>query len=171
MQSCMGGRHHSNEGLGMGKGTPRSIVRIGAKTRAPSGTASAPAALLLVLAGCLSAVLGSCFGVGGDSGGVTCTPPPEITSSPPTVATVGQQYVYVVDARYLCGMWNICNNVVGVQMPGGASIDPFSDAIVWTPDESQANLNVRFTITTEKDDCGHVARQSWTVHVFPPPAS
>ena len=124
-------------------------------------------AIPIVLTGCLFAVLGACTGLGGGGGDISCTPPPQINSSPPTQATVGQQYVYDVDAAYLCGMWSICNNIVGVQLPAGATIDDFYDAIIWTPTDEHANQDVGFVIATEQDDCGDAARQSWTVHVSP----
>ncbi len=101
---------------------------------------------------------------------MTCDPPPQITSSPPTEATVGQRYVYYVSAASLCGLWTVCNNVVGVELPDGATIDLFYDSIEWTPPPEQANRDIGFEITTEPDTCGDVARQSWTVHVNPAPS-
>ncbi len=112
-------------------------------------------ALLLVVA------VGSC----GSKGDMACTPPPQITSSPPTEAIVGQLYVYYAKASYLCGMWDICNNIVALQLPPGAGIDEYYDAVLWTPGQDQANKDVAFAIATMPDDCGDSARQSWTVHV------
>lgn len=102
-------------------------------------------------------------------GDITCTPPPQITSAPPTSAIVGQQYVYNADASYLCGMWSICNNIVGLQLPPGAGIDDVCGCVTWTPTTNQANTNVRFVIATGTDDCGDRATQSWTVHVYAAP--
>jgi hypothetical protein len=107
------------------------------------------------------------IGCGSEEDGLTCTPPPQITSLPPAQATAGQSYVYEVDAHYLCGMWNICNNIVGLQLPAGAIIDDYYDTIYWTPGQDHANKDIPFAIATRNDDCGDRATQSWTVHVSP----
>jgi hypothetical protein len=125
-----------------------------------------PGILLLFLT---AIVLTSCY----DPGELkfTCDPPPNISSSPPTSATAGYQYRYYTDASYVCGMIlpAICNNIVGLQLPAGATIDQFYDSVTWTPGANDANKNVPFKIATETDACGKRSSQSWTVHVHPAP--
>jgi hypothetical protein len=110
----------------------------------------------------LMLTLGGC----GGKGDVSCTPPPQITSSPPTEATVGQQYIYYVDSLYNCFFW-VCKGVVGVQLPPGAVLD--YSIITWTPSADYANTDVRFEIATERDACGDSVTQSWYVHVYAAP--
>lgn len=71
----------------------------------------------------------STIGCGPLDGDVSCSPAPQISSSPPATAVVGQQYVYYVAASYLCGLWSICNNIDGIQIPPGAVIDDFTTAL------------------------------------------
>lgn len=124
----------------------------------------------IVLTGLTALALTACGSSGGNSG-MTCNPGPQITSTPPTVATAGYQYTYYTKAAYVCGGFLpfICNNIVGVQLPAGAAIDAYYDSITWTPAAGQANTNVQFVIATESDACGNRATQSWTVHVYPGP--
>jgi hypothetical protein len=91
-----------------------------------------------------------------------------IASSPPTSATVGVQYAYVVDATYQCSFFAVCREVEGLQLPPGAVINSFTDSITWTPTAADANQDVPFLIATPKDFCGDRATQAWTVRVNPP---
>lgn len=91
---------------------------------------------------------------------------PAIHSLPPLAATVGVRYRYFVDASYDC--WpDVCNDVVGIVLPWGATIDDYYDTVTWTPPASAADTDVRFQIATREDVCGDRAFQSWTVHVAP----
>ncbi|MEX2199478.1 MAG: hypothetical protein WD886_11760 [Burkholderiales bacterium] len=96
-----------------------------------------------------------------------CDPPPQIASTPPTTATVGVRYVYVVDASYRCSFSQVCREIEGVRLPAEATIDSFSDSVLWTPLTADANTDVPFQIATPVDTCGDRAQQSWTVHVNP----
>jgi hypothetical protein len=105
---------------------------------------------------------------GGGDGGVTCTPPPTISSTPPTVASVGQQYGYVVQALYVCGFLPFpCGDFNLVISPPGTQVDMALKYIYWTPTSEQANTDVRFRITVGPDACGDSTSQSWTVRVLP----
>ena len=97
-----------------------------------------------------------------------CDPPPQIASTPPTTATVGVQYAYVVDASYRCSFVVVCKEVEGLRLPPGATIDSFTDQVLWTPMPEHANTDVPFQIATPVDTCGDRAQQSWTVHVVNP---
>jgi hypothetical protein len=127
--------------------------------------------LQLVLSGVV--LLSACGGGGGDDDrGFLCptnNPEPKITSSPPTQATVGQEYRYVAELSYSC-LLLIVPGICGapaepVQLPPGAQVA--SRVVIWTPSASDANKNVPFTIQTPADLCGERARQSWTVSVSP----
>lgn len=94
---------------------------------------------------------------------------PQIHSTPPGTATVGVRYRYDVDASYDC--WpDVCNDVEGVVLPAGASIDDYFDSVSWTPPDAAADTDVRFVIATREDVCGDRATQSWIVHVSAAPA-
>jgi alpha-tubulin suppressor-like RCC1 family protein len=111
--------------------------------------------VLIGVAGC---------GGGGDDSGCTASPSPFITSTPPTTAVVGQNYIYSVDAQYNCWI-AVCSAIQAQLLPAGASAG--SGWVSWTPSPSQANGNFKFKIATMPDSCGHQATQSWTVHVSP----
>lgn len=124
-------------------------------------TGAHAAAALLALA----ALLGGC-GVGGEVE-LTCTPP-QIRSTPSASATVGEDYVYAVDASYACGyFFGSCGDAHVLEMAPGASYLDYAKAILWTPSASQAGTDARFAVLVGPDFCGNVARQAWTVHVFP----
>ena len=124
--------------------------------------ATNPCRVLLVGASLL--VLTSCDSLSGPSCSVD--PAPQITSAPPTVATVSSLYEYYVRAQYACSIF-VCADIVGVQLPPGAVSEV--SVIRWTPPADQANRDVRFVIATRTDICGERATQSWTVHVYPAP--
>lgn len=113
-------------------------------------------------------LVAACGSVGDDFS--SCSPGPQIIGVPPTVATVGERYVYDFTATFACGFF-VCYDADEVQMPAGATMDHFSDAITWTPTPDYANADVAFVIATPPDSClfggGNRAIQSWTVHVFP----
>jgi hypothetical protein len=119
--------------------------------------ASLAAAVALVLAGC---------GGGDDGSSCTTSPAAAIRSSPPTVATVGVQYIYVADAIYSCVL-GACGAIEPVTLPPGASV--ILDAVVWTPPAGAANTSAAFGISTRGDLCGNRATQSWSVQVHPRP--
>lgn len=111
-----------------------------------------------------SLLLSACGG-GGESG-VTCTPPPTISSTPPT--TVSQQYGYVVQALYVCGLLPLpCGDFTLVVSPPGTRVDMALKYIDWTPTSEHADTDVRFKITVGPDACGDSTSQSWTVRVLP----
>lgn len=117
--------------------------------------------MLLYLAACSS---------GGDDDS-SCSPAPQITGVPPTVATVGERYVYDFTASFACTFF-ICHDADEVQMPPGATMDHFNDLIEWIPTADFANQDVAFVIATPPDSCflsggGNRAFQSWTVRVLP----
>ena len=108
----------------------------------------------------------SCGGERDGDGGTSCSPPPQITSTPPTQATVGQLYSYFIVARHECGFLPfVCSSVFVSQMPAGAS---FSGAFIsWKPSHSQANTVAAFSAATVPDFCGNSVTQSWSVRVLP----
>ena len=123
-----------------------------------------------LLAGLSVLALASC---GGGDDGVSCLySAPRITSSPSTAATTGYEYTYRVAAAYSClisGRPAACHDVVGVQLPEGASAA--GNSVSWNPPASQVNTDVNFSIATQPDVCGNITTQSWTVHVqAAPPA-
>jgi len=124
--------------------------------------------LARIAAGFMLAALAGCGG--GDDGDASCSPAPQITGIPPTVATVGVQYMYDFTASYACGIF-VCYDADGVQLPPGAEIDHVYDYLVWYPTADYANKDVPFAIATPLDNCiaggGNRAIQSWTVHVAP----
>ena len=112
--------------------------------------------------------LAACGGGGGSGGGgaVSCSPRPSITSTPPTTATVGQQYRYHARAQYACiPFLTHCGGIDGVQLPADAGIDNTRAAVFWTPSPSHANTIVGLAIATKPDPCGDRATQSWSVTV------
>lgn len=82
------------------------------------------------------------------------------------MATVGQQYQYVVVAGYACVPF-VCRDVRALALPTGAALKFPPPHITWTPTPSQANADASFQIATPRDFCGNQASQSWTVHVLP----
>ena len=116
----------------------------------------------------LAAVLVAGCG-GGGGGGISCEPGPTISSTPPTVATVGVQYTYVVTGQYLCGL-ALCFSIEGVNLPSDATvINASAKYVLWTPTADDAGRDVSFSIATPPDSCGDRATQSWTVHVYAAP--
>jgi hypothetical protein len=118
----------------------------------------------------LSALLALLSACGGGEGGIfdSCTPPPSISSTPQSTATVGQEYVYGIHAIHLCGgiIPFPCRNVDALRLPAGATFsDTQAPYILWTPSPSQANSNAAFEIATKPDSCGDRVTQSWTVYV------
>jgi hypothetical protein len=110
--------------------------------------------------------LTSCGG-GGDGITTVCSPAPSISSSPPTSATVGQQYRYVIAAAHECGTFlpMVCSDVQAQLLPAGATLYEGPPYITWIPSASQANSNVSFRVATAADACGNQASQAWTVRV------
>lgn len=104
-----------------------------------------------VIAFGLIAIVGS-GGGGGGNDYMTCSPAPQITSTPPTQATVGQIYTYTIVAKHECGFLPfVCSDVNILEMPPGAIYTPDSRTITWTPSISQANNIVQFRIATVPD--------------------
>lgn len=99
---------------------------------------------------------------------MSCSPPPQIMSTPPTQAVVGQQYRYVIEAIHECGLLPAsCKDVSILEKPAGADYTPYNGLITWTPSPSQVNSSVRFSIATVPDYCGNSVSQTWTVYVLP----
>ena len=122
------------------------------------GRIAVSACLLLLVSGCGS----------GDDSSTQCSPSPQITSTPPTSATVGQQYVYTVMAPHECGLLpSTCYDFDALKLPPGAAVDLIAKAIIWTPAAGQANTSVPFEIATVPDYCGNRVTQSWSVFVSP----
>ncbi|MGC2165800.1 MAG: Ig-like domain-containing protein [Gallionella sp.] len=106
-------------------------------------------------------------GCGGSRLDVTCSPSPQFNSTPPTTATVGQQYNYVVHAVHECGLLPFtCANFYVVQAPSGTS-DGSPQNIAWIPSADQVDHDVHFAIATVPDYCGNSTTQSWNVRVLP----
>ena len=125
-----------------------------------------------ILAGsfCL-ALVGSCGGGGGGGGGggASCSPPLAFTSTPPTQATVGMQYVYDVrQVKFCIPFITDCGGVSAEAMPPGASVDS-RDNVLWTPPASLAGGSAQFRIAIG-DVCGNRLAQSWTVSVHAAPS-
>lgn len=113
--------------------------------------------LLLALVGCAPP---------GGEGSLECTPSPTITSTPPTVATVGQVYAYHATGYFNCFL-TICFGIEGERLPPGATVS--SPNLTWTPAADQAGHSYSFRIRTEADACGDTVSQGWTVEVYPAP--
>jgi len=109
------------------------------------------------------------IGSGGGSGfSFYCSPPPEIRSTPPTEATVGETYVYVVDAIHECGFLpSVCTDFLVLQSPPETAT--YSKSITWTPSVAYENTYVQFRISTVPDYCGDSVQQAWSVYVHPAP--
>ena len=117
-----------------------------------------PGVLIILASGC----------GGGSGSSVSCSPPPQIRSTPPTEATVGESYRYVVDAIHECGLIPfVCSDFLVLQSPPESTA--YAKLITWTPSSSYANTSVPFRISTVPDYCGNRAKQSWTVYVHPAP--
>ena len=99
---------------------------------------------------------------------LNCSPTPQITSKPPTVATVGQLYIYNIEARHECGLLpSVCSDVNVLEMPAGAVYSTYPGSITWTPSIAEVNTSVGFRIATVPDECGDSKTQSWNVRVLP----
>lgn len=99
-----------------------------------------------------------------------CSPAPAIFSTPPTVATVGLPYLYVVEAIHECGFLPfICDTIEVLVAPSGTQYDAFSNTLSWLPPASVVGQQVPFSIRTEPDYCGDSVSQSWVVTVLPAP--
>lgn len=87
---------------------------------------------------------------------------PQITSTPPTVATEGVLYSYNVTATAMGSGNSITAYTLAVK-PNGMEINPATGAITWTPDYSQSgNMNVSVRVT---DTLGMTAIQSFVIAV------
>lgn len=114
----------------------------------------------------IALTLGACGGGGGGSSGMTCSPSPQILSTPTTQATVGSAYGYYVEAIHECGFLPfVCGDVEPATMPSGATFG--GNYITWTPPPSAAGTNVTFKVRTVPDYCGNSVSQSWKVYVTP----
>ena len=111
------------------------------------------AAMILLLGGCG----GGSSGLGPDS----CSDSPRINSHPPTTATVGQPYRYLVDWVHCL----FCVAILPVRLPPGASVS--GSVISWAPTANDINRDVSFGIRTPSNFCGDSDGQSWVVHVYP----
>lgn len=116
----------------------------------------------------LSPVLFTACGGSGNSA-VSCSPKPNISSSPPARAIAGTEYGYYVSASKMCLIAVCSPRIEGLRLPVEAKID--YDTITWTPSLSQVGSAVSFKIATESDICGERATQSWKVHVDAPEES
>lgn len=124
------------------------------------------------LTGGVFALAAGCGGGGGDGGGGSggsCSPAPAILSSPPTVGSVDQQYVYEVSARMFCIPFFTACGIDFLQGPPQSGFDSIRGLVYWNVSPSDVNATVPFTIATKSDLCGNRAVQSWSVHVAPPP--
>ena len=101
---------------------------------------------------------------GGDDDGATCSPSPRFNSTPPTTATVGQQYRYDVDFTMACVPFVIPCSFELIQGPPGAGVTS-PGVVFWTPGQADAGMSRQFTIQTRADLCGDRATQSWSVSV------
>jgi hypothetical protein len=113
--------------------------------------------LLVITAGC---------GGGGDGGFSCSVPAPTLTGSPPSVATVGVQYVANFDASYRCLLIFTCDAVDVVVGPAGSQ--SAHDTVFWIPAPSQVGGH-NFRIQTEPDTCGRTVAREWGVTVFAAP--
>jgi Putative Ig domain len=102
--------------------------------------------------------------------GGTCALAPPLATQPPKLATVGQPYTVQLtfDTSDTCGAWpghSSCFDVPPVQLPPGASYDPATGRLTWTPSPDQALTTPVFEIATVTRDCGHEVSWSWAVYV------
>src|SRR5687767_10968230 len=112
-----------------------------------------------VLAGVAAMALASCGG-GGDGGFLeadNCSPPAQISSTPPTGATAGVEYRYHADATYSCWLIPLilpatCAGLNAIRVPAGASVSGTN--VSWTPTASFVNADVPFVVATPADLCG-----------------
>ena len=101
------------------------------------------------------------YGIGVSS--TTISQPPQITSSPPSPASVGALYQYQVTATDPNGdplTFSL------TQPPAGMTIDPNSGLLQWTPTSAQLGsqpITIRAT-----DSVGLASTQSFTLPVLPP---
>lgn len=115
--------------------------------------------LIIVVSGCLGGGSGSFF---------YCSPPPQIRSTPPTEATVGEVYIYVVDAIHECGFLPfVCGDILVLESPPESTSS--TKSVTWIPSESYENTVVNFRIATVPDYCGDSVQQAWSVYVHPAP--
>ena len=84
--------------------------------------------------------------------------PPVIVSAPNTLGTVGESYVYDVEANDPDGDVILFSLL---QAPAGATIDVFSGLISWTPGGSQ--IGTQFFTVLAQDGRGGNAQQSFSV--------
>ena len=117
----------------------------------------------------LTVMVIGCGGSGGNDVVETCSPRPSISSTPPTIAVVGQQYRYVINAVHQCGFVLTCDDVNALRLPALALLNNPPPFITWTPSASQVNTDAPFAIATVPDDCGNRVTQTWIVHVSPAP--
>jgi DNA-binding beta-propeller fold protein YncE len=84
---------------------------------------------------------------------------PSITSTPPTEATVGEQYTYKPVASGLSqpATWSL------VDAPAGMTVDGTTGEVRWTPD-APGDFTVTLSVA---NDGGAFTTQSWTIHVNP----
>lgn len=87
--------------------------------------------------------------------------PPQITSTPPAAATEDQSYAYTPVATDPDGdpiTWRFA------KAPTGATIDPATGRIAWTPGDADAGKDVEFEIQA-CDNKGACTTQSWKTQV------
>ncbi len=92
---------------------------------------------------------------------------PAVSSAPPTTATVGQVYQYDASATDSSGA---TVTYALIQAPPGATVDPQSGEVLWTPQASDS-ATVGFALRAY-DPTGGYSQQTWSVTVSgvsPPP--
>ncbi|MGH3373021.1 MAG: prealbumin-like fold domain-containing protein, partial [Nocardioidaceae bacterium] len=91
----------------------------------------------------------------------TPPPPPTITSTPPTEATVGQKYTYAAGATGSQPItWNL------LSPPPGMTVNSATGLVQWTPTAAGG-----FGVTLGASNAGGSATQTWTISVAPPAAT
>lgn len=100
----------------------------------------------------------------------TCTPAPHIEGNPPRQATATHPYTALFTGGYNCGFAGGCFALEPLSLPSGASIDPYSQAVHWTPPGSLAGTTQTLAVATPYDPCGDRAVFRWQVAVLPAPA-
>lgn len=91
---------------------------------------------------------------------------PQIVSTPPTGAAVGQKYAYAVAAKDIDGdalHFALMGGAAGPP-PAGMSIDPVIGLLTWTPAVADAGSHA--ATVQVKDCCGGVATQTWSIAVI-----